>query len=416
MENNIADIRRRRSSLGRSSLIERSISLLNNFLSNNLDEEEFSGMIVNNEMLSEFRSILWRVFLGILSTPHSKKGWIQATKLSRKSFDNIISEENFQNILNFYNNKLNNTQNQNYTNNFDLKFDLNSEFDLIKNELDIYSQDYDIFKSEFLKKSFLTIYLAWRLKNTHLDLNKNAVTFICKILAILIYSLYPCIIHLNENFDDINDDEEDIKNVFYFLNLEDYFEHDIFEIFEKVVNISNLLQYVVKYSQDELERNLDKEIKDISKEDQNLADLLDKKLNINSSYNSGSYNFLENVCYIYLYAIDQDLFQMLHSKGIDIYNITANYYLSLFYNATKFENITYYIDNVLMHSKTEDFRFLSYLVISTLINLKDDFAHSTKADIENVLNNFPLLKRDPKDIVGKALKIRQKLNKKFFNK
>jgi len=418
MENHIKDIRRR-SSLGRSSLIERSISLLNNFLSNDFNEEELSGHIVNNELLGEFRSILWRVYLGILpNLAHSKKGWIQATKESRSNFDKLISETNFLNVLNFYNSKLNNNgvSNNNTNSAFNLDFNFDEEFELIKNELDIYSEDYDIFKSEFLKKSYLTIYLAWRSNNNKLKLNKNAITFICKILAILIYSLYPCIIHLNEDFGEINDDEDDIKNIFNFLNFEDFFEHDIYEIFERLVKFSDMQQYVIKYSQGALENNLDKEIKKASNEDHNLAELLEKKLNLISVESNKSNNFLEDVSYIYLYALDKDLLQTLQSKGVDVYNLTANYYLSLFFNATKFENITYYIDNVLMYCKTEGLRFLGYLVISTLINLEDQITNLSKTEIENLLNNFPLVKRDPKDIVGKALKIRQKINKKFFNK
>lgn len=418
MENNATLNRKRKSSLGRSSLIERSIKLLDNFLSNDFDEEEFSGNIVNNELLCEFRSILWRVYLGILPTPHSKKGWIQATKASRKNFEILVSEANFQNALSFYNCKLNSGIASDSLN-FNLGFNFEDDYELIKNELLVYAGDYDIFKSEFLKKSFLTIYLAWRCSNK-LSLNKNAITFISRILAILIYSLYPCIIHLNENLHEISDDENNIKNIFYFLNLEDFFEHDIYGIFAKLLEFSQMQQYVVDFSQGALENKLNQEIKKIGNDnndniDQSLAELLEKKLNIGSNEKPKSDNFLEDVSYIYLYTLEKDLLYMLHSKGVDLYNLTANYYLSLFYNATKFENVTYYIDNVLMHCKTEELRFLGFLVISTLINLKDELANLTKKEIEDLLFNYPLLRRDPKDIVGKALKIRQKINKKFLN-
>jgi len=413
MDNNVTTFRKRKSSLGRSSLIERSINLLENFLSSDYDEEEFSAHIVNNVLLGEFRSVLWRVYLGILPTPHSKKSWIQATKASRANFEKIVSDTDYKQALSFYNCKLN-AGSQSDSSAFNLSFNFEEEFELIKNELEVYSGDYDIFKSEFLKKSFLTIYLAWRCNNK-VNLNKNAITFISRILAILIYSLYPCIIHLNENFHEISDDEADIKNIFYFLNLEDYYEHDIYEIFEKLLNFSEMRKYIIDYSQGALENKLHQEIKNISNQDHNLAEILDKKLSIISANESRlkTNNFLEDVSYIYLFTLNKDLLQMLHSKEIDVYNLTANYYLSFFYNATKFENVTYYIDNVLMYCKSEELRFLGYLVISTLINLEDEFANLSKKEIDDLLLNFPLLKRDPKDIVGKALKIRQKINKKF---
>lgn len=415
MDSNITLNRQRKASLGRSSLIERSIKLLDYFFSNEFDEGEFSAHIVNNELLGEFRSILWRVYLGILPTPHSKKGWIQATKSYRRNFENMVSDANFQNALGFYNAKLNGGSLSNSS--FNLSFNFEEEFELIKNELDTYSGDYDIFKSEFLKKSFLTIYLAWRINNKELNLNINSITFVSRILAILIYSLYPCIIHLNVDLDEISDEEQDSKNLFYYLSLEDYFEHDIYAIFDKLLKFSDMQQYVINFSQGALERKLDQEIKNISSEDQNLADLLEQKLNLGLSTqnNLKSNNFLEDVSYIYLYTLNKDLLQLLHSKGIDVYNLTASYYLSFFYNATKFENITYYIDNVLMHCKTEELRFLGYLVISTLNNFEDELANLSKKEIEDFLTNFPLIKRDPKDIVGKALKVRQKINKKFFN-
>jgi len=86
----------------------------------------------------------------------------------------------------------------------------------------------------------------------------------------------------------------------------------------------------------------------------------------------------------------------------------------LFFNSTKFENITYYIDNILIYSRAEDLRFLGYLILSSLLNLEEEFAELPKDEIDKFFKNFPVSRKDPKDIVGKALKIREKINKKFY--
>jgi len=403
---------KRRSSVGRSSLIEQSKNLLEYFFSQDYNDEDFSANVINNNIPGEFRSILWRVYLGILPNPHCKKDWIKETKKYRKNFESLTSEENFQNALNFYNSKLNSeVENKNYIFNLNFKFD--SEFSLIKEELESYSKEYDMFKSEFLKKSFLTIYLVWRIKN-NLELNENAVIFISRILGILIYSLYPSIIHLNENIDEIDATEEDMKKIFYFFNLEDYFDHDIYEIYEKLLKTSEMQNYIINFSNNCLENKLNEEIKISRNEESYLVELLDKKLCLDSDINKFSGNFIENLSFNFFFIFNKDLLQKLILKGFDIYNLVANYYLSLFFNSTKFENITYYIDNILIYSRAEDLRFLGYLILSSLLNLEEEFAELPKDEIDKFFKNFPVSRKDPKDIVGKALKIREKINKKFY--
>jgi len=419
MDSNITSTRHRKSSLGRSSLIERSIKLLETFFSTDFEWEEFSTMVINYELPGEFRSILWKVYLGILPSPFSKKEWILKTKADRKEFENIISEQNFENTLNYYNDRLNG-QEKNIENISLMKFNFDFEYDFgfIKEEINKYSNDYDIFKSEILKKSFLSIYLAWRVQN-NMILNNNSIVFISRILAILIYSLYSSIMHLNNNnnlIQEIDDNEENLKNIFYYLNFEDYYDHDIFKIFESILKISEFKNYIINYSDGKLENKLNQEISQINNsEENNLIEIFEKKLNLESEEHCFSNNFIENVSFNFLFLINKDLLKKLYSKEFNLYNFTACYYLSFLFNATKFENISYFVDIVLMHSKKEDLRFLGYLIISILVNLENEYIDLSKEDITNFFSNFPLMKKDPKDFVGKALKIRKKINKKFYN-
>lgn len=415
METNNLLTRNRKSSLGRSSLIERSIKLLESFFSNDLDQEEFNTLIINNELPGEFRSILWRSLLGILPYTRDKKDWINSTFSYRQSFENYINNKNIQNAVSYYSSRLLG-ENEGSLNSFTLDFDFEPEFSLIRNELEVYSRDYDIFKSEFLKNSFLLIYIVWRTKNNN-KLNQDSINFICKILAILIYSLYPSIIHLNQDVEDIKAEELDNKKIFYFLNSEDYFDHDIYEIFENILKNSELKEYVIKHSEGSLESKLYIEIKQMTSfNEANIEELFKNKLSLKDEKNGHEtgLNFIEKISFNFLYFINKSVLQTLQIKGLDIYNLVARYYLSLFFTATKFENISYYIDIVLMNAKTEQLRLLGYIIISSLIILEADYASLSKAELEGFFDSYPLANRDPKDIVGKALKIREKINNKFY--
>ncbi len=412
-------IRNRSSSLGRSSLIEKSINIFQNFYSTDFDLEEFSSIIINNELPGEFRSILWRVYLGILPTPFTNKELISHTKSYRKEFDSVITEKLFQNTLNFYNNKLIDKKDSlQSVEMINFKNDFEHDFAFIKQEIDNYSKDYDLFKSEILKESFLTIYLAWRVKND-VKLHENSIVSVSRILAIIIYSLYPCILHLNNSDclnDEIDDNEENLKTIFYYLNFEDYHDHDIFKIFETILQMAGLKNYIIDFSDGTLKNQLNEEISKVENtQESNLDEMFERKLNLDSKEHLFSNNIIENISFNFLFFINKDLLKKLCMKDFNVYNYTGSYYLSFLYNATKFENVSYLADNILMHSKKEELRFLGYLIISILINLEDDYVDLSKEELRHFFDNFPLIRSDPKDYIGKALKIREKINKKFYN-
>ena len=406
--------RRRRSYSSRQFLLEKSIMILEKFFSSNFNDEDISTLIINNELPNDIRSILWRCYLGILPIAHSKNEWITKTIHYREEFDKIVNQENFQITLNFYNSQLNNDMSDSTDMNC-LNFNFENEFKILQSELENYSVEYDIFKFETVKKTFLNIFLVWRYKNNY-ELEINTINFMIKILAIFIYTLYTNIIHLSQDGGMINENESDSKNIFYFLNLEDYFDHDIFEIYQSFLKKGNLQELIFKYNKGILENNLNSKISQISNNDSNLLDNLDElfeKININSEISSSNNNLIEKISYEYFFVINKNILAYLLDKKFDLYNFIAHFFLSGFYNLTKFENITYYLDNIIMHSRKEELNFLGYLILSSFILLEDEIINLNKEEIENLYLNFPLIKSDPKDFVNKALRIREKINKKF---
>ena len=77
-----------------------------NFFTKDFDAEEFNINVINHELPGEFRSTLWRIFLGILSTPYNTKNWISITKNYRQKFEVNFQDENFMGALDHYSMRL----------------------------------------------------------------------------------------------------------------------------------------------------------------------------------------------------------------------------------------------------------------------------------------------------------------------
>jgi hypothetical protein len=409
---------RRSSSIGRSFSLDNCKKILENFFSKEFDFEDFNIRVINHEIPGEFRSVLWRIYLGIFTKPSKKENWISITKSYRQKFDKNFLDENFIGAIDYFSSRLEEKEQKN-TLNFNLPFDFELEFPILQKELQILANDYDLFKSTSIKKSFLSIYLIWRINNNfQFNQNKNqlAISFLCKIFGMVIYSLYPCSLHINYNINEINENEEDFENIFYFLNLEDYFEHDISEIMEKLLNCSKLKDYIINYTEDNLPHLIDISIKELNGKEDNFCELFEKKININSNINSGNSqgaNFIEEISYKFLYNIHKDTAKNLVLKGVNIYDQVAKYYLTLMFDATKYENIGYYMDNILIYFSKEKLNFIGCLIISLFILLENEYHSLNLQNTEKFFNSYPLMKIDPKEIIGKAMKIREKISGKF---
>lgn len=403
----------RRISLGKTFSLEHCIKILENFFSSEeFDSEEFNIKVINHELPGEFRSTMWRIFLGILSSPYNKKNWISITKSYRQKFEKNFCDENFIKAVEFYSNKLEKKSDDSIK--FQLDFEMENEFPSIEKELNLLKNDYDLFKSPSIQKSFLIIFLNWRLNfNSNLtkSLNPLAISFLSKIIGMLLYTLYPCMILNSSASEEISDNETDLKNIFYFLNLEDFLEHDISAILEKLISCSNLGEYILKFSENNLEHFMDLSIRELTGKEENFCELFEKKINLKEN----NFNLIEEISYRFLYGINKNTAKNLVAKGINLYDQVAKIYLSLMYEATKFENVGYYMDNILIYFSKERFNFVGCLIMSTFIHLEDDYVNMTKENCEKFLNSYPLLKFDPKEIIGKAMKIREKISDKFGN-
>ena len=74
---------KRSSSIGRSFALDSCKKILENFFSKDFDFEDFKINVINHELPGEFRSTLWRIYLGILTSPFKKENWISITKKYR---------------------------------------------------------------------------------------------------------------------------------------------------------------------------------------------------------------------------------------------------------------------------------------------------------------------------------------------
>ena len=377
----------RRRSSGRSKILENSIRTITE-ISQNKSLEELFTYAINNNLPNEIRSISWRIALGIFNL-NDLKNWSKLAKESRENYSKLILLHYNENISSFF-------KNEN-----DSKLDEKTVQILknIKNEISKISQQFDFFKSEIISELVYKISFLWVVLNPDPINVAHSVT----ISSSVIYSLYPSIIHIDlssiTNFDNL--EAMDIQNLYYYLNIEEEFDADVYAVFEGIMK-QGIIQSQ-NYSKFEITQENFKVIDSASLE------LESKKL-----------NKIDRIINVYLKIVNPNLYGKIYEKKIDLYGLVGELANDLLSNYLTLENTVYFWDCIFFHDtiykfdkfellNDNRFTLLDFVILSIIsVNEKafdtQEWENQIKLSIQNL---------DNKEIIKKSFKFREKINAFF---
>jgi hypothetical protein len=399
---NIEYRQKRRSTTGRSNTIESCINTLTDALKDNqFDLEDISTLVINNNLPSELRPVAWEIFLGILPKEKDLYEWVKIIQAERAKFEKISSDkeiEDYTKVIRKETNESSLTPGK-----------LLADYQNVAKEIEKISSNYDFFKSQIVAETLLRLYVIWKKNNPDPTDNNSVESFY--ILAGVIYALYPSILHFNTEIKEINKKEDvDPRTLFYFLNNEEYFDSDVYMIFDHIMNKLGFESFIVNFSKlgrQEWE-NIYKNIVQGEDEEEN-SELFKSE---ESKTLISNMNRLEKISYPYLKVANRILLSHFFSINLDPYHIVQTWFTSLLTNSICFEHLTYLWDNIFLYSQNQGhkFEFLDYILVALISNLSNDLLISDVMSAKKILMRYPEHNLNLKDIVKKALKLREKIS------
>jgi hypothetical protein len=391
----------RRSSTGRSTVIDNCITTLTELLNNNCNLEDISGMVINNTLPGEFRSIAWRVFLNVLPRKESPGEWVKATQANREKFDQLSKDKEIVEFTKVIRNEvsLDTISNKEIT----------ECFNMAQNELGKLSANSDFFKSQIVAETLLRLYIIWRKNNEDFSApNPSSALIPFYILAEVIYALYPSILHFNSEITEIKiNDDISPKVLFYFLNSEEYFDADVYSIFTTIINNSQIKEILKNYNNVPITDS--ETIKKIIENDEFLSLPLETEVEESKKVIAGLNRF-EKMSYFYLKVANKNLLKFLHTLSPYSIEITFSIWVvSLLTKSIPFDQLTYFWDNIFLNSP-EDFRFIDFICTALLSNLGSELQAGKDIDL---LGKYPESHLHLKEIIKKALKVQDKVADAF---
>lgn len=376
----------RKSSIGKSSLVDNSINLLNDIIYSKGDMEDISTLVINNNLPNELRSIIWRIFLKIIPNGINTEEWVKITNEHRQHFQIVSKDQDIEKLIKIIRKESNDEQNLS-------NGQLFADYESAKDALDKISSNYDFFKSQIVAETLLRIFLIWRKSNLDLDAKQIYLAFY--ILAGVIYSLYPSIIHFTTEQKDINSPADiNPKSLFYFLNSEEHFDDDVYSIFDNLMNHKGLKNLINSISTNDRQPLSAIQEQIVSREE------LDKEF-------ISKLNHFERVSYYFLKVSKPDILVELFSKNVDIYDVNVLFISSLLTSFVGFENIVYFWDNIFVNASEEKLEFLDFVSLAFISETSKN-----SQSIEHLIAYSKNLVRYPasQEIVKKAFKIREKVS------
>ena len=382
---------RRRSSTGRSKILESSIAILSEFI-NSKSIEDIYGYVINNTLPNELRSTVWRILLNILNKDDCKN-WAKTTNGLRDSYYKLTNQIN-EDELKLLRNEINEEQAKLLVE--EKTFNLIS---LARKDLTNMSYNLDFLKSGFISELILKLVYLWSKVNSNYT-DYNQILFIA---AWIVYSLYPSILHIEISslgFDE--KDNLDVQSIFYYLNTEEHFDADVYTIFSTLMarGVTKFLQDKITYKP--LTIN---EINDLIINDDHQS-LLKRAKKLNK---------IDRILGFYLRCLDKDLLNKLSAQKNTIYSILEGFVSTLLAKNLKSENIIYLWENIfinetsvidkkLFHFDNDFLCFLDFILLSFIFLNKE---HAGKSDFGVLLINS-LQTLNPKDVLKKAIKLKEK--------
>lgn len=384
--------KKRRSSTGKSKIIESSILMVNECIKNNT-LEDIHSLVINNSLPGELRSVSWRIFLGILSLENHSK-WAVITKNKRDSYKQASHSVINENLDKYLKNELSAEESVKVIDESVLK-----TVNALREELKKVTSDFDFFKSEIISELAVRTVLTWVL--THKEYN-NYLGLV-KLIAGLIYSLYPSILHIDVTslgVDENNLENLDSKVLFYYLNSEEHFDADLYSIFDGIMEKGLKRLYVEGAEYKRVEAAGAQELLAIS----DPEDLYKATRKLNK---------VDTLLYFYLNLQDKDTLKKLLDKKVDLYPVLDNLLRNLFSICLSAEDLIYFWDCILLGETSprgkalgeeSQLHFAQFIALSYIVLSKDFLEHAEyEANFITIIRSL-----SPKEVIKRAIKLREK--------
>ena len=376
--------------------ITKAIEILSDLTFKKITVDNLVELSLNNDMLIEFRSIKWRIFLNIL--PILKiNSWYEITQASREAYRMLHSKYINQDITSFFLNQKSIES---------MKYEKNELYniELIKLDVSRTFQEIDLFRNMKTIESLSEILYIWTKENEDI----KYIQGMNDILGTIYYALFPSIIH-EMNIEMNKLDVKLLKDLYLYLNFEEYFDADLYFIF------NNLMKRCLK-NQFNYSNNLC------------ITNSNDCSIINNSSLTLKKLSELTNITYIkkrilrifncYLKMVDPELFNYLN-KFLEPEIFMFRWLLLLLNREVGLNECLYFWDTIfameLYNSKTEvtsliimnrELYFLDFICVALLVNLKKTILSTDdQSYILYLLMNYP---QDftAREIINSAIKIR----------
>ena len=363
---------RRRSSL--SQTIEACIGILADFIKQKCSSDDISGMILNNNCPTELRSFLWRIFLDVIPQTSDMLTICQSITKTREAFEEkqksvAIEKSEIESTVKI--------------------------IDSINEKINI-----DFLKSQNLKETISKLYLIWKKTN---KLTKDYIQSLY-ILTSLVYAIYPSILSSNiAGHDEIKTAEQaTARNLFYYMNNEDYFEADVYTLFSAIMAKYNLIAIIdANQAQSQSKINyqeLTKQIEEVENDKEKLIAFITKA------------DFHTKLSFIYPYLSKKKITEKYSSlDNYDPYEIVKEWYFYLFTKPFPIENIGYIWDIIFMSKYPSEIN--GYLVASVMKESLEEIEEcKSKEELDNLFVKYPPEEISLKDIFKKAFKLQEKIH------
>lgn len=402
----------KQNSKGRSDYIETSIYLLESLFREDASINEIQISMNNRSIPSEFRSIAWRVFLKILPFKKCAKDWVVITIKSREDYNSKLNKVQYLDIIeNILHKK---TKFNELTTLTELNFVQSEEFKIFNEVYSFITENlasaYDLFKNDYIVESFIKVYLTYIANH---DIKNFSHAPFMNILSALMYGIFPSIIHHFSNttedivklYSENNLDNNKItKELFAFLNSENYFDHDVYTIFETILET---------YKHKELILSLNKESQ-LTISNSNEIEKLDT-MNIT----------VADLVFLIIKIQKPELALFIIEKKFSISSV-IKFWVSTFFSSTfLLDDVTYLLDSIFCNeeqlSNEEvnlgfinpllNFHFLYFMLGSLLCSGADTLMKFEELDEFNnhlLVNGLKI--RDFKQVLNKALTNREAMS------
>jgi hypothetical protein len=370
----------------RSSILEESIRLIaNSMTGEGFNTEELQVLIVNNKLPSELRPLAWKIFFGILHKKSKFWDWYNVIKTEREKFELLGQGEDLKLFT-----KVIRREEDISTVKENTYFE---SYQRVVNELDKLKKKYDLFKSEIIAESVLRIFLIAKTQHAMHSEEK-----IFHIIAGLVYSLYPSILHFSTNFADIKEENIDAPTFFYYLNNEEFFDADVYMLVNKLLLDGSFTKYLCQ-SHLQTRHSLPMDI-------EGMKTLLRNDPN----FKYVQLNRIETIFYVYLQHANRDLFQHFLTNKISIYDNVNELFGNLLSQTICLSNLTYLWDNIFLYSPPElaRFSFLEFVIVAFIDRVGPNMMTLNEEGVQKILSAYSEEGLDLMEIVNTALRIRDK--------